>query len=199
MSDEPITEPINPDELTEDAPAAAPGSVLDLIGQTRDEIEADDEPLFVQLLAYQNRIALRFDYPEGGFAQIRRALGIGQQTQRRRKVDDEAELNALADVMVACCSGVVEVKDGVPEVEWPSIDPSGRPVRLNRVLAELIRLDVPREAKKPGRFILRHLYSPKAHKTGVFRGDPTLTADGMDVQAWLDAGGVRVAERLPGE
>jgi hypothetical protein len=194
MSDEPI----NPDDLTDDVPAAAPGSVLDVIGGIRDEIEADDEPLVIPLVAYQNRVALRFDYPEGGFAQIRRAVG-GGQTQRRVKTDDEVELKAMADLIVACCSGVVEVKEDEPETEWQSIDPTGNPVRINRRLAELLKIDVPRESRKPGQFILRHLYSPRAHRTGVFRGDPTILADGLEVQAWLDAGGVRVAERLPGE
>jgi len=177
---------------------AAPGSVLAAVAKIRDDIAAEGEPLVIALVPYGEKIALRFDYPEEGFGQIRRAL-VQKQTQGRRgKQNDEAELNAVADLMVVLCTGVVEVQDGVAESEWPSLDPDGRDLRINRDLARLLNIDVPDQGKV-GRLIIRHLYSPRAHATGKFRGDPALLADGTTVQQWLESGGVRAAENLPGE
>lgn len=175
----------------------ATGSALDRMRKVREEVAADDEPLLIPLVAYDNASALRFDYPEGGMAQIRRALGVGKP-QHRVKQDDEAELNAMADLMATCCSGVVEVHDDLPEREWPSVHPD-KTLRINRTFAEMMGIEVPTGIRKPGRYILRHLYSPHAHQTGIFRGDPVLLADGIMVNQWLEAGGARATESLPGE
>lgn len=191
-------------DTTTTLPEAQPGSVLAQLNQIRNNAVAAGEPLFIRMFgANQGLIALRFDYPEEGFGRLRRALAGNQKPGQRRgpaRQDDEAELNACANLLVACCTSVVEVKEGLPESEWPSLDPTGRDVPINKRLAELLEIDVPSDLKRGvSRHILRHLYSPQAKATGKFNGDPTLMADGAALQEWLDAGGVKADGELPGE
>ena len=95
---------------------------------------------------------------------------------------------------------VVEVQAGVPDIDWPSIDPTGNDVPINRRLAELLGIEIPSDMRKGvSQHILRHLYSPRAHATGKFNGDPTLLADGAALQEWLDAGGIAADRAMPGE
>lgn len=185
-------------------PETQSGSFLDQLHTIREDAVAAGEPLYIRMFgANQGLIALKFDYPEEGFAKLRRAIGGDQKPGQRRasgKQDDEAELKTCIRLLVACCTGVVEAKDGTPESEWPSIDPTGRDVPINKRLAELLQIDVPSDMRKGvSHHILRHLYSPQAHTTGKFNGDPTLMADGAALQEWLDAGGVKGDRELPGE
>src|SRR5690242_14192255 len=111
-------------DTTTTLPEAQPGSVLDKLRQVRESTIAEGEPLFIRMMgAYNGAIALRFDYPEGGFAQLRRALGGGRKPGQHRggPRDDEAELKACASLLIACCTSVVEVQAGVPDIDWPSI------------------------------------------------------------------------------
>lgn len=173
------------------------GSILDRITARRDEI-ARSEPavLDVEVPGYEGLLVVRFRYPEGGWKVISTAVERAADTR-----NPDGALTGNIDVLLACVHEVLgrdpATGDLVPLDR--SAQPGDPPLRFTKELAALLKIAVPDEIKSKGRFIARHVFSPRAEATGIYDGDVALMTTGGRVISWLQGERDRVDEGLAGE
>lgn len=183
-------DPQSGDDLERAAPEN--GSLLEALRAKRDTIQAEDE-LVLDVAPYDNRVAIRFKFPEGGWAHLR---AIGRKTEQSK--DPLAELYGFARSLAAACDEILgrnEAGDLVPL----DPDPDAPPLRFNARLAELLGIDVPDEVRDKTVHIVRHFYSPQAQRTGVYRGDVSLTGHAVRLAEWFDSSSTATDEAFVGE
>jgi hypothetical protein len=179
------------------------GSLLARLNARREEIAREETPVFdVDVPGYElepgslSALVLRCRYPEGGWKVITDAI-----TRANDKRNPEGALYGNADVLIACCSEVLgrDPKTGDLAPLDPQAGEDVPPVRLTTRLAELLQIDVPSEVKSKGRFVTRHVFSPRAQATGIYDGDLVLMTTGGRVITWLQGERERQGEDFAGE
>jgi len=193
------TETLPPYPMTE--PEPSDGSVLGDLRALRERKAADAAPtLDVDVPGTEGRMLIRYGYPASGTAALRKAA----QAERAAKSGD-ADVEANAAILVACCLSVLgrDSKGRIIDLltdrvlgEHELPDP---PLRLDERLAGALGITVPPEVERKGRFIARHLFSPRAAKTGAYDGDLSLIAQADIVYAWLSGAEIKVDEETAGE
>lgn len=171
----------------EAAPQPETDSIFGVLKRKREEAEPD-EPLVLPVAAYDDMVAVRFTYPEGGWERLR---ANGRKLEGSK--DPLAELWALCDLLAACCDEILFRDEG----DWTG-HPDG-PLRFNKRLADSIGLEMPEGLKSPVRFIVRNFYSPRASETAVYRGDTILSGHAVKVSQWLEGELKPERDRFVGE
>jgi hypothetical protein len=165
------------------------GSILDTARAQREQIARSKfEPIVLDVP--DGVLGLRCEYPQTGYRTLNDAA-----ERAAASGDRDAVLNANADVILACCVEVVGRKD--PGDTWESLLPGG--VSIGPRLADALGIAVSPEVKSPARFILRHVFSPRAATTGVYDGDLALLAAGDELVSQLRSGQRRTSEQFVGE
>ena len=175
---------ILPPDAAPELPAAP--SVLDGLRQRRAQL-AQEGPkrLELDVPGYNGRLFVRYRYPEGGYQPV---VAIYRRSQESKVRD--ADLLGNCDVLVMCCEAVLgrnaqgDVID--LETDQPPDSLYSSNLRFGKKLAGLFGIPVPDEIKSPGRFVVRHIFSPRAQDTGVYDGDLTLMTQGGQVLSWLN-------------
>lgn len=181
------------DELPEvlDVPDAGP-TLLDSLRARRDEIAKAEAPtLDLAIPGYDGRLVCRYRYPEQGYQAIIKAVNAAQNAK-----DPDAILTANAQALIACCDEMLG-RDSDGGALQPIVP--GENVRYGRKLAGLFGIEVPEDVKGVGTFIVRHVFSPRAHRTGIYDGDVALIAQGGTVIGWLQDTSRSVSESFAGE
>lgn len=181
--------------------AAMPsGSLAERLVSMREEAaSAHEATLDLDVPQYNERLLVRFHYPEVGYDPLVKAVERAQAA----KVKDAALWANASVIQTACLSVlgrdengvVVDLRTNRPVLEHEAPE---EPLRFDRTLAALLRIDVPEDVK-PTRHIMRHVFSPRAHATGVFDGDLALMRTGGKLINWLSGEERDIVEEFSGE
>jgi hypothetical protein len=173
-------------------PRAHPSSILEQLRSVREHEQADDE-LVLRLPMYDDRIALVMRYPESGFEAFEK-IGTRAATSK----DPLATLKAACETIALCCVDVRGVDENGELVALDG-DATRGPLRIGPELASLLGIEVPPAVRDARTLIVRHLYSPRAHATGVFRGDVAIVTDYGRLTQFVNDGAVAAQDRFVGE
>jgi hypothetical protein len=180
----PEPEPPEFDGLEEQPKVRGSNSLLDDLHRKRDEIAQraaeGADVLDLDVPGYGGRLFVRYEYPEGGWERLKRIQDAAQQSRHPL-----SELYAHTGIVRACTREVLGRTDGVEEKLDAMLD---EPLRFDARLAALLRIEIPDsiDPKERGRFIVRQVFSPEAERTGVFRGDVSVSAHAIRVAAWVE-------------
>lgn len=193
---------IDEQQPSEQVQPAGDGSILGELRAMRDRKGHENPPTVdfdVPGYGTPSALVIRYQYPSGGY----QAAVNAAQAEFTNAPDARIEGNA--DLLMACCASVLgRNRDGklvelaTNRVLGPGEIPNP-PLKLGRPVAEALGIAVPAEVKRPGRFIVRHLFSPRAALTGVYDGDVALIAQGNAVYAWLAGAKADLDDELSGE
>lgn len=185
-----------------DAPTSD-GSILGDLRQMRERKAQEAPPTFdLEVPGYgvPSRVVIRYRYPKAGY---KVAVKAGE-TEFGSKSPD-AKIDGNSDLLIACCGSVIgRTADGTlidlrterPLGENEIPDP---PMQLGKDVAEAFRIEVPDEVERKSRFIVRHLFSPRAERTGAYDGDVALIAAGNAVYRWLAGAAASLDDDFAGE
>lgn len=185
------------------------GSILGRLRVMREDAAQEAEPtLVLDVPGYEppgqrfSALAVVFRYPPDGY----KAALKTTEVERRGKGPDPA-LEGNADLIIACCASIVgkdeqgKLYDLASDAQITPEDALSlaKPTRFDRAFAEQMRIDVPASLAKPGRFIVRQVFNPRAQATGKYTGDLALVGAANRVFAWLANETAVIDEALEGE
>ena len=189
-------------EIDDRAGVLGAGSVLDQLRERRQKLAQESaESLTLDVPGYGGRLVARYRFPEAGYQPIVRALARAQAPGRGQ--GSKADLDANCDLLVTCCETLLGRDEGGTLVDLEanaSLDESNPPaLRFGPHLAQLFGIEVPEGLKSPARFVVRHVFSPRAAATGVYDGDIALMTQAGQVMAWLAGQETELGEEFVGE
>jgi hypothetical protein len=174
-------------------------SVLDAIRDVREQ-KLGEKPrrIAINVPAYIDskgnpRVSVIYAYPEGGYERVMRALR--RERQGLAMNDATMRLEGAGDLLLAACVSVVGVGldgryvDLLTNADLGTqgdVEPPATPLRFSRKLAELFDIEIPEGVESVPRFILRNVFSPRGAKTGVYEGDPAISATSDAVYEFIN-------------
>ncbi len=177
-----------PDTFVDDVPAGT--SLQTFLRDKHQRIaETVAEPLTLTVRGWDGALGIRYEYPEEGIAPI---LKAGNRLQDRDK--PLAQLDAALDVILAAAREIVGRQPGE---SWGQ-PLEGRELRFGDELADMLGIDL-EGVRAKSRHLCRHLFSPKARRTGIFDGDLVLVEHAGEVMDWLRKAKADADEGLSGE
>lgn len=175
------------------------GSFLAELRAMRERMVEEAAPrLELEVPNNAGRIWAVYQFPPEGYQKVTAAM----EGSRRGK-DPDALLNNASDLLLACCASIVGRRAGrrvdLLTDRFLGDELPDPPLRINRQLGEALQIELPSDVSHVNRYILRHLFSPRAQATGEYAGDMAIIDQADDVLAWLSGRDQQLARDFSGE